>query len=32
MRRLTVDAMLFGEPDWHRDRLCSLYGFGETAA
>jgi alkylation response protein AidB-like acyl-CoA dehydrogenase len=31
-RRLTVDAMLFGHPDWHRDHLCDLYGFAEAVA
>ncbi len=24
MRRAKVDQLLFGDPDWHRERLCSL--------
>jgi alkylation response protein AidB-like acyl-CoA dehydrogenase len=27
MRRLTTDSMLYGEPSWHRERLCSLHGL-----
>jgi alkylation response protein AidB-like acyl-CoA dehydrogenase len=25
MRRLTTDAMLYGEPAWHRERICTLH-------
>jgi alkylation response protein AidB-like acyl-CoA dehydrogenase len=27
MRRLTTDTMLFGEPAWHRERICTLHGL-----
>ncbi len=27
MRRLTTDAMLYGEPAWHRERICNLHGL-----
>ncbi len=27
MRRLTTDTMLYGEPAWHRERICSLHGL-----
>ena len=27
MRRLTTDAMLYGEPAWHRERICTLHGL-----
>ncbi len=27
MRRLTTDAMLYGEPAWHRERICRLHGL-----
>jgi alkylation response protein AidB-like acyl-CoA dehydrogenase len=27
LRRLTTDAALFGEPSWHRERLCQLSGL-----
>ena len=26
LRRLTTDAALFGDPSWHRERLCRLHG------
>jgi len=25
MRRLTTDALLFGDPAWHRERLCRIH-------
>ena len=25
MRRLTMDAMLYGEAAWHRERICTIY-------
>lgn len=27
MRRLTTDAALYGDPSWHRERLCRLGGL-----
>ena len=27
LRRLTTDAALFGDPPWHRERLCQLSGL-----
>jgi alkylation response protein AidB-like acyl-CoA dehydrogenase len=27
MRRLTTDAMLYGDPAWHRERICTLHGL-----
>lgn len=27
LRRLTTDAVLFGDPTWHRERLCRLAGL-----
>jgi alkylation response protein AidB-like acyl-CoA dehydrogenase len=27
LRRLTTDAALFGDPAWHRERLCQLAGM-----
>ena len=27
LRRLTTDAALFGDPAWHRERLCQLSGL-----
>jgi len=24
MRRAKVEQLLFGDPDWHRERLCRL--------
>jgi alkylation response protein AidB-like acyl-CoA dehydrogenase len=29
LRRLTTDAALFGDPTWHRERLCQLSGVEE---
>ena len=26
LRRLTTDAALYGDPSWHRERLCRLHG------
>jgi alkylation response protein AidB-like acyl-CoA dehydrogenase len=25
LRRLTADAALFGQPGWHRERLCEIH-------
>ena len=27
LRRLTMNSLLFGEPDWHRERICRLHGI-----
>jgi alkylation response protein AidB-like acyl-CoA dehydrogenase len=27
MRRLTTDAMLYGEATWHRERICTIYNL-----
>ncbi|HUZ10973.1 MAG TPA: acyl-CoA dehydrogenase family protein [Acidimicrobiales bacterium] len=27
LRRLTADADLYGDPSWHRERLCRVHGF-----
>jgi len=27
MRRMVTDAMLYGDPNWHRERLCASYGL-----
>ena len=27
LRRLTTDAALYGDPGWHRERLCQLSGL-----
>ena len=27
LRRLTTDAAFFGDPAWHRERLCQLAGI-----
>ena len=26
-RRLATDAALYGEPAWHRERICRLHGL-----
>jgi alkylation response protein AidB-like acyl-CoA dehydrogenase len=28
LRRITTDASLYGDPAWHRERLCQLSGLG----
>jgi alkylation response protein AidB-like acyl-CoA dehydrogenase len=28
LRRLTLDAALYGDPAWHRERICLLHGLG----
>jgi alkylation response protein AidB-like acyl-CoA dehydrogenase len=30
LRRLTVDAVLYGDAAWHRERICRLHGLGES--
>jgi alkylation response protein AidB-like acyl-CoA dehydrogenase len=27
LRRLTSDRVLFGDPDWHRERICTIHEF-----
>ena len=27
LRRLTADASLYGEPSWHRERICRIHGL-----
>ena len=27
LRRITMNALLFGEPDWHRERICEIHGL-----
>jgi alkylation response protein AidB-like acyl-CoA dehydrogenase len=27
MRRLTADAALYGQPSWHRERICRIHGL-----
>lgn len=27
LRRLTTDAQLYGDPAWHRERLCTIHGL-----
>jgi alkylation response protein AidB-like acyl-CoA dehydrogenase len=29
LRRLTTNASLYGDADWHRERICRCYGLGE---
>jgi hypothetical protein len=28
LRRITSDAVLYGDPQWQRERLCQLAGLG----
>ncbi len=27
LRRITMNGVLFGQPDWHRERICRAYGL-----
>jgi hypothetical protein len=27
LRRVTVNNALYGEPSWHRERICALNGL-----
>jgi alkylation response protein AidB-like acyl-CoA dehydrogenase len=27
LRRLTLNSLLFGDPDWHRERICRIHGL-----
>ncbi len=28
MRRIRTNAVLYGEPAWHRERVCAFHGLG----
>ena len=30
MRRIRTNAVLYGEPAWHRERVCAFNGLGAT--
>lgn len=32
MRRIRTNSALYGEPAWHRERVCRLHGLGEERA
>jgi alkylation response protein AidB-like acyl-CoA dehydrogenase len=27
LRRITMNTLLFGQPDWHRERICAIHGL-----
>jgi alkylation response protein AidB-like acyl-CoA dehydrogenase len=27
LRRITMNGLLFGQPDWHRERICQIHGM-----
>jgi len=27
LRRITMNSLLFGQPDWHRERICRMHGL-----
>ena len=27
LRRLAVDRVLYGDPSWHRERICRIHGL-----
>ncbi|HVA07267.1 MAG TPA: acyl-CoA dehydrogenase family protein [Acidimicrobiales bacterium] len=27
LRRITMNSLLFGQPDWHRERICEIHGL-----
>jgi alkylation response protein AidB-like acyl-CoA dehydrogenase len=29
LRRITMNGVLFGQPDWHRERICRAYGLSQ---
>ena len=29
LRRVRCNSVLYGEPTWHRERVCALHGLGE---
>jgi alkylation response protein AidB-like acyl-CoA dehydrogenase len=31
MRRIRTNSALYGEPSWHRERVCAFHGLGEEA-
>jgi alkylation response protein AidB-like acyl-CoA dehydrogenase len=32
LRRIRANSALYGEPSWHRERVCRLFGLGEEEA
>jgi alkylation response protein AidB-like acyl-CoA dehydrogenase len=32
LRRVRSNSALFGEPTWHRERVCAFYGLGDGAS
>ena len=32
LRRLAADRALYGDPDWHRERVCRLHRLAEVEA
>jgi alkylation response protein AidB-like acyl-CoA dehydrogenase len=30
LRRLAADRALYGDPDWHRERICRIHGLSPT--
>lgn len=31
LRRIRSDALLLGEPTWHREQVCRIYGMGDAS-
>ena len=29
LRRITMNGVLFGQPDWHRERICQAHGLSQ---
>ena len=29
LRRITMNGVLFGQPDWHRERICRAHGLSQ---
>ena len=27
LRRITMNSLLYGQPDWHRERICEIHGL-----
>ena len=27
LRRITMNSLLYGQPDWHRERICQIHGL-----
>ena len=30
LRRLAADRVLYGDPEWHRERICRIHGLSAT--